>query len=73
MSVRVSMSWLVISACSGLMYSGVPIELAAARVKIVFSVRRCWVTCLGDAEVNHLWAAGSPSLTQPRPGYVTLV
>ena len=40
MSLRVSMSWLLTSACSGDMYSGVPTN-APKPVNSVLSVRRC--------------------------------
>ena len=52
MSLRVSTSSRLISACSGLMYSGVPISCAKP-VNSVFSVS-CWPDRLGHAEVDHL-------------------
>ena len=45
MSLRVSMSIPLSSACSGLMYSGVPIS-SAKPVKSVLSVRLCWPVAL---------------------------
>ena len=44
MSLRVSMSWLFSSACSGLMYSGVPM-IAPNSVNSVCSVSR-WPVAL---------------------------
>ena len=52
MSLRVSMSRPLNSACSGLMYSGVP-TICAKPVKSVLSVS-CCPSRLGDAEVDHL-------------------
>ena len=53
MSLRVSTSRLVSSACSGLMYSGVPINWPKLGEAASCSVSR-WRDRLGDAEVDHL-------------------
>ena len=58
MSLRVSTSRLVISACSGLIYSGVP-TISANRVKSVFSVS-CWLIALATPK-SMILGTGRPS------------
>ena len=52
MSLRVSMSSPLISACSGLMYSGVPIICRKLREQRLFG--QSLIGRLGDAEVDDL-------------------
>src|SRR5437899_94826 len=52
MSLRVSTSTLVTSACSGLMYAGVPRNCSKA-VKTVLSVSRWSVVALAMPKVDH--------------------
>ena len=63
MSVRVSMSRLVISACSGLIYAGVPMNSSKA-VKNVLSVSGPAVALAIPKSI--IFGTGTPSLTVTR-------
>ena len=67
MSLRVSMSWAVISACSGLMYSGVPMSCPCS-VKSVFSVS-LWCKALATPKsITFGTALPSLAVTRMFPG-----